>query len=144
MPRPVSVDEKAQLRPIHTSLVQGMESLIAQLKLACRKSQRSGQMSQNRNDETNNRAEKQSLTDQRAERSKAKQKHKVLLSPMTKVVKQANANEATGESKAEMQACIGIGGFTTCFVEVRIRHRFVWETADEEAEAPLERVPLLW
>ena len=97
MPRPVSIEERAaQLRLTHTSLVQEMESLNAQLKLARRESQRSDAAIRAEIETIKRTAEKQSVADQRG-------KQKVLA--LQEAVKQTIA--ATGELEAEARAVEG-------------------------------------
>lgn len=97
IPRPISVEERAaQLRLTHTSLVQEMESLNAQLKLARRESQRSDAVLRAEIEAIKRTAEKQSVADQRA-------KQKVLA--LQEAVKQTNA--ATGDLEAEARAVEG-------------------------------------
>jgi hypothetical protein len=97
VPRPVSVEERAaQLRLTHTSLVQEMESLNTQLKMARRESQRSDAALRAEIEAIKRTAEKQSVADQRA-------KQKVLA--LQEAVKQTHA--ATGELEAEARAVEG-------------------------------------
>jgi hypothetical protein len=127
MPRPVSVEERAvQLRLTHTSLVQEMESLNTQLKLARRESQRSDAVLRAEIEAIKRTAEKQSVADQRA-------KQKVLA--LQEAVKQTNA--ATSELEAEARAVEGdLPRVRQEEAVVEVEYATVRETADKkEAEA---------
>lgn len=128
MPRPVSVEERAaQLRLTHTSLVQEMESLNAQLKLARRESQRSDAALRAEIEAIKRTAEKQSVVDQRA-------KQKVLA--LQEAVKQTNA--ATGELEAEARAVEGdLPRVRQEEAVVEVEYATVRETADKK-EAEVE------
>lgn len=127
MPRPISVEERAaQLRLTHTSLVQEMESLNAQLKLARRESQRSDAAIRAEIEAIKRTAEKQSVADQRA-------KQKVLA--LQEAAKQTIA--ATGELEAEARAVEGdLPRVRQEEAVVEVEFATVRESADKkEAEA---------